>query len=136
MRVVVDTSVVVSAALRDRDPEKVLTLIADRSDLDWIVSRDILDEYAAVLRRPKFNLPDEIVHRWLTLIDSLTFRIDVDVKVDFPRDPNDAKFLSCALAGEADFPVTSDRDFSQATRMERTYIVSVPQFLSLLAEPS
>jgi len=136
MRIVVDTSVVVSALLRNRDPEKVLMLIATRPDCEWVVSQDILNEYAEVLRRPKFALPPEIVDRWMTLLETLAFQIEVPTEVAFPRDPRDAMFLACAMAADADFLITSDKDFTQATRLLRTYIVSVSQFLALVAGPT
>jgi uncharacterized protein len=55
MKVVIDTSVVVSAALKDRGPEAVILFVAGQSDFEWIVSADILEEYKAVLGRPKFG---------------------------------------------------------------------------------
>ena len=45
MKVVIDTNVLVSAALRDRDPEAVILFIVARADFEWIVSPEILVEY-------------------------------------------------------------------------------------------
>ena len=45
MRVVVDTNVLVSAALKDRDPEAVILIIVEQPDFEWVVSSEILDEY-------------------------------------------------------------------------------------------
>ena len=53
MKVVIDTNVVVSAALRDRDPEAVILRVAGRPGWKWIVSPDILAEYREVLQRDK-----------------------------------------------------------------------------------
>jgi uncharacterized protein len=53
----------------------------------------------------------------------------VKVEVDFPRDRKDAKFLACALAGNADFLITGDRDFSEVETLGNTKIVSVSGFL-------
>ena len=38
MRVLIDTNVLVSAILKDRDPEKVVLFVASRDDREWIVS--------------------------------------------------------------------------------------------------
>jgi predicted nucleic acid-binding protein len=54
--------------------------------------------------------------------------IDLNVEIDFPRDRKDAKFLACAMAGDADFLITGDSDFSQAQNLVNTTIISV--FLS------
>lgn len=59
MRVVIDTNVLVSAVLRDRDPEFVIQFIVDHSEFKWVVSQEILAEYKEVLSRPKFRLTQE-----------------------------------------------------------------------------
>jgi uncharacterized protein len=43
----------------------------------------------------------------------VTQSIEVEVEVDFPRDRKDAKFLACVLAGNADFLIAGDRDFTE-----------------------
>lgn len=64
MKVVVDTNVLVSAALKDKDPEIVILWVVARSGCDWLVTREILDEYNGVLARPKFGLPPDLREQW------------------------------------------------------------------------
>ncbi|MGD0251799.1 MAG: putative toxin-antitoxin system toxin component, PIN family [Verrucomicrobiota bacterium] len=132
MRVVVDTNVVVSAILRDRLPERVLMFIVARPDFEWVASPEILAEYRAVLRRPKFAVPDSVLSQWDERFDSAIAEWSVEIPVSFPRDVKDAKFLACALAAGADFLVTGDRDFTEARKLGRTKIVSVSQFNELV----
>lgn len=56
MKVIIDTSVLVSAALRDRDPEQVLLFVVEHTEFEWLVSPAILAEYRDVLARPKSRL--------------------------------------------------------------------------------
>ncbi len=49
MRVVNDTNVVVSAALKNRTPEEVILFIAGQEDFEWIVLPAIVEEYNEVL---------------------------------------------------------------------------------------
>ena len=135
MKVVFDTNVLVSAVLRDRNPETVILFVARRNDFEWIVSSEILAEYTDVLNRARFGLPDEIKLRWFNLLDSLTTLIDVKIAIYFPRDQKDAKFLACALTANADFFVTGDSDFSQAQQLVNTRILSVTLFKQLVCEP-
>jgi len=65
MRVVIDTNVLISAVLKDRDPEAVILFVAERDDMEWIVSPEIMTEYREVLSRPKFGLPDDVRQSWL-----------------------------------------------------------------------
>ena len=128
MRVVVDTNVLVSAILRDRDPEAVILFVVERDDMEWIVSPEIMEEYRQVLSRPKFALPEDTLQAWFSLLDRFTVCCGADLTIDFPRDQKDAKFLSCAIAAAADYFITGDRDFSQAQKLLSTTILSVTQF--------
>ena len=134
MRVIVDTNVVVSAILRDRLPEKVLLFIIAQPDFEWVASGEILAEYREVLRRPKFALPESVLKKWQERFRSVIAEWPVKIPAAFPRDLKDAKFLACALATEADFLITGDRDFSEARKLGSTKIVSVSQFDKLLCQ--
>ena len=54
MKVVIDTNVLVSAALKDKDPEAVILYVVEQPDFAWVVSPEVLTEYKEVLSRPKF----------------------------------------------------------------------------------
>ena len=128
MIVVIDTSVLVSAAFRDRTPEEVILFVTGQDAFHWIVSGEILAEYREVLSRPKFDLSEEILNHWIKILESSTVEIDVDLEIDFPRDRKDAKFIACALAAQANFFITGDHDFSEAQQMMNTTIISVSLF--------
>jgi len=134
MRVIIDTNVLVSAVLKDRDPETVIMFMASRGDMEWVVSPEIMAEYREVLGRPKFGLPDNLRQSWFDLLDALTVSFDVDLDIDFPRDYKDAKFLGCAISVEADYFITGDRDFSEAQKLLSTTILSVAQFKKFVCE--
>ncbi|PSN14640.1 putative toxin-antitoxin system toxin component, PIN family [filamentous cyanobacterium CCT1] len=134
MKVVIDTNVLVSAVLRDRNPETVILFVLEQDDFAWIVSEEILAEYRNVLARPRLGIPDSIQRLWLRLINSLTSTFTVDLTFNFPRDQKDAKFLACALSASAEFLITGDRDFSDAQRLVSTTILSVSQFKRLICD--
>jgi predicted nucleic acid-binding protein len=69
MRIVLDTNVLLSAAWRDRLPERVVLYIATHPDCEWIVTAPILSEYISVLKRPKFNLPGDVLQQWTELVE-------------------------------------------------------------------
>lgn len=50
MRVVVDTNVLVSAAIAGRNPEAVILFIVANPAFEWIVSTEILTEYEVLSR--------------------------------------------------------------------------------------
>lgn len=135
MRVVIDTNVLVSAALKDRDPEAVILFVTSRPDIEWLVSPAITAEYKDVLARTKFGLPETLLQKWCEILDRLTLSIDVDLEVEFVRDRKDAKFLACALVSDAEFLITGDRDFNQAEKLINTTIISVSLFKRLVCDP-
>lgn len=128
MRIVIDTNILVSAILKNRIPEQVILFITEGNDFEWLVSEEILAEYKAVIRRPKFKLPQDIINQWCLVFDALTTLIDVNLEIDFPRDQKDAKFLACAIAGSATFFITGDQDFTEAQKLLNTIIISVADF--------
>jgi uncharacterized protein len=134
VKVVVDTNIVVSAALKDREPEAVIRFIVSHPQYEWIASRDILAEYIEVLRRPKFRLPATLLQEWSDLFETFIILVDVTVAVDFPRDQKDAKFLACAITAEADYMLTGDRDFTEAYKLLTTTVCSVTQFKRLVID--
>ena len=134
MKVVIDTNIVVSAALRDKGPEEVLQFVVGRPNFQWVVSPAILSEYKQVLARKKFTLPRELLRQWEHFLDSVTICIEVPATIDFPRDPTDAKFLACAVAANAEWLITGDQDFTHARRLINTTILSVSLFKKLVCE--
>lgn len=57
--------------------------------------------------------------------------IEVKIEVGFPRDRKDAKFLACAIAANADFLITGDRDFEDVQTLKNTTILSAKNFKQL-----
>lgn len=129
MIVLIDTNVLLSAALRDRLPERVVLFVAGRDDLRWQVTPEILAEYTEVLRRPRFGLDAQTLLRWTELLRMRTLSLESPPSIpDFPRDPKDAPFLAAALAARADFLITGDKDLLSARAVVTTRIVTVAEF--------
>lgn len=116
LRVVFDTSTLVSAALR---PGSIPFQALDRALRmhDLCASRDTLDELQTVLSRDKFRryLPRELGEQFVRLSESharlLAIR-DTDWIAGHPRcrDPHDDKFLRLAWECEAEAIISSDDD--------------------------
>jgi len=134
MEVVVNTKILVSAIIRDRDPETVIQYIVDRPEFEWIVSQEIMTEYKEVLQRRKLKLTEEVQQEWIELLQKVTRLIEVNIEVDFPRDRKDAKFLACAIAANTEFLITGDRDFEDIQILENTTILSIRNFKYLFCD--
>jgi putative PIN family toxin of toxin-antitoxin system len=113
MKIVIDTNVLISAAFRDRLPEKVILWLLAHPEWEWIASDEIIREYKEVLHRPKFTLEVSQIEYWEGLIDETVQIVSASTEIDFPRDRKDAKFPACAIANQADVLLTGDRDFEE-----------------------
>lgn len=133
-KVIIDTNILISAAISGRKPEEVIKFIIASSDYQWIVSPSILDEYVQVLNRPKLKLNSQQKQIWLYLIERVTILVNVAQNQLFERDPKDAKFIECAIAADADFLITGDRDFEEIQEIGNTLIISVSLFKTLFID--
>ena len=110
MRVVLDTNTLVSALLFSGTAARLVPLWQS-GRVRLLVSRPILQEYLRVLAYPKFRLsPEEIrglLDEVLPFVESVRVRQHLSV---VPRDPDDDKFLECAVAGRATHVITGDQD--------------------------
>ncbi|MGI8653951.1 MAG: putative toxin-antitoxin system toxin component, PIN family [Pyrinomonadaceae bacterium] len=84
--------------------------------------------------RAKFGLPEDILRKWNEMFDTLTTTVQANIEMDFPRDRKDAKFLECALAADAEYLITGDKDFMEAQKLVNTTILSVTMFKRLVIE--
>jgi putative PIN family toxin of toxin-antitoxin system len=129
MNVLIDTNVLLSAALRDKLPERVVLYVATSDNSRWLVTPEILAEYTGVLRRPKFGLDESTLQHWADLLAMRTVNVGSPPSApDFPRDPKDAPFLAAALTTGADFLITGDKDLFAAMDLVATRIVTVADF--------
>ncbi len=134
-RIVIDTNVLVSAAVKNRDPEAAILWIVGRLGWEWIASESIVAEYRDVLARKKFRaVPPAALKKWNDLAARCATLLPDPPLPDFPRDRGDAKFLACAVASGADYLLTGDRDFSDARRLGKTVVISVRQFRRQIME--
>lgn len=111
-RVVIDTSVLISALLFGGDPGELIALWKERH-IQPLSSKEIMEEYLRVLAYPKFGLTEEEIE-YLFSQEMLPYFEVITVKSGRPfvlEDPSDDKFIWCALEGGAEAIISSDRHF-------------------------
>jgi putative PIN family toxin of toxin-antitoxin system len=133
MRIVLDTNVLISAlAFPGSKPDQILRGIR-RGEMDLYVSPFILAELDRVLRQ-KFRLNKTDADDQINAIRSIAhlIRPTEQVRVITAKD-DDNRILECALAAQADFLITGDKEHLQPLgALGQTRIVSPAQFLDLL----
>lgn len=133
LRAVLDTNVIVSAALNPRGvPFQVQSGFFD-GRWQLLASQDILDEYESVLLRPRLRLPPAVVKDALARLRHAAILVFPASGIRACADPDDDKFLSCALAGAATHVVTGNLRHFPKGGYQGVRIVSPAEFLALSA---
>jgi uncharacterized protein len=129
MRVVVDTNVFVSAALKDKSlPALAVHLVEQRGTL--LKSTATERQLFEVLARPYFSpLIPPATHDWLKNLLAAAEVVAITERIAACRDPTDDKFLELAVNGHADFIVTGDPDLLVLNPFRGIPIVSPAPFV-------
>jgi putative PIN family toxin of toxin-antitoxin system len=116
MRIVLDTNVVVSAALTPMGPPGQLLDLVLSGDLSLVVDARITCEYREVLLRPRFKLDAEYVHQLIDVLEEIAILVTA---VPWPSpldDASDEIFLAAAHAGAAVLVTGNMADFPPSKR--------------------
>ncbi len=131
LRLVLDTNIVVSAALKPAGPQRTVLLLAMTKPARLYVTEDILAEYRDVLARPELKIRKGTRQQLLHLIRTHSY----SVKPSRPQvtpDPDDNKFLECADTARADYLVTGNvRHFPKFWK--NTKVTTSREFISIVA---
>lgn len=134
MRIVVDTNVIASAVFFGGKPYQLLRYIME-GQVGVVASKDIVDEYEEIVFRLKQKYP--AINTRIPLQDLLAkfeiIRVTSDIHVS--RDPDDDKFISCAVDGKCLYIVSGDSDLLSIGSYDNIEILYVVDFLNRLERP-
>jgi uncharacterized protein len=132
LRLVLDTNIIVSAALKPEGLQRTVLLLAITKPATLYISDAILAEYQEVLARPELQIRKALRQQLLQLIGSHAHRVTPSLSRELTPDPDDNKFLECADAGRADYLVTGNqRHFPRFWK--KTTVITSREFLSIVA---
>jgi putative PIN family toxin of toxin-antitoxin system len=128
-KIVIDTNIYISAIFWGGKPREIVEL--GRNGYIWIFSSAEIEEEIDEKLRLKFNLDaDETVH---IILDYSTFTIPVKItkRIDaINDDPDDDKFIECAVSCGADYIVSGDKHLLKLKEYEGIKIINAADFLS------
>lgn len=107
---------------------------AESGEYTAVTSHAILHELMRVLRA-YFNMSDEDAFSWWLTLTELCEVIAVTSQLSVvERDPDDNKFIECAVDGQCQYIVSKDRDLLDLTSYQNIHIIPVNEFLHILSE--
>lgn len=132
LRLVLDTNVVVSAALKPEGLQRTTLLLATTKPASLYVSAPILDEYAEVVSRPELMIRGGLRPQLLQLIKNRSHTIISSRRIDVTNDPDDNIFIECADAARADYLITGNQKHFPPF-WKSTKIITARDFINLAA---
>jgi uncharacterized protein len=133
MKIVLDTNILL-VSVSDRSRYHLIFKSFVEAEYTLCVTTEILDEYAEILG---MYLSESLENHALELIENASnvdfitryFAFDL-IKID----PDDNKFVDCAIAANADYIVTNDAHFKvlQTIPFPKVKTLSIDQFMEML----
>ena len=136
MKIVIDTNVVISATFFGGVPKKVIDLVVN-DKIAAYTNSEILAEYnvtaAKMTTKKNGHINQELFDRLLNKVEV----VDTVTVVDICRDPDDNKFIACAVDAKAIYIVSGDKDLLTVEKYDEIEIITAKEFYEryLLSQP-
>ena len=129
MRVILDTNVFVSGVFFLGPPYRILAAWRD-GKLQLVASQEILEEYQRVGERLGAQFPGVNLQPILDLVTTnAEFFPNQALPESVCEDPEDDKFIACALAGRCRVIVSGDRHLLRVSGFGKIRVMSPRQFI-------
>jgi putative PIN family toxin of toxin-antitoxin system len=132
LRFVLDTNVVISAAIKPVGLQRTVLTVALTKPARVYVSEPILEEYREVLSRPELRIGKGLRQQLLQLIKNRSYSVIPARRIEITSDPDDNMFLECADSARADYLVTGNQKHFPKF-WKKTKIITPREFIGLVA---
>ena len=127
MKIVVDTNVVISGIFFGGNPRKIVESIVD-GKIEAIATKEIIEEYMEIVEYMIEKKQGKLNQSILSPLYSSMKMIDAETPVDVCRDPDDNKFIECAVDAKALYIVSGDKDLLDVGRYGDVQTVTAKEF--------
>ena len=131
MRILLDTNVFISGIFFSGPPSQILKAWKD-TKIQIVLSKEILTEYQRVgeVLSAKYSEIDIV-----PIIDLLTIYGEVvetkDISVSICEDPDDNKFIECAIAGNCRLIVSGDKHLLNISGFQQIEVLKPREFIDI-----
>ena len=130
MQVVLDTNVLVSGIFWRGPASRILELWA-QDKIEIVVSPEILTEYTRVLAEMERKKLLGVADAWMVFLAQHATVIEPADRPRFCRDPDDDKFLHCALSVGARYVISGDKDLLSLREVSDVRVLTPSAFLRI-----
>ena len=129
MRIVIDTNVFTSAIFFGGMPLKVLQTVISKENEAYI-SPSIRDEYNDVIDRMTKKYPSRLKTQLINELFKTLRLIIPKTEISICRDPDDDKFIECAIEADCIYIVSGDNDLLSLGEVGGIRICTPSDFLT------
>jgi len=123
-RVTLDTNIFVRSVISPNGINAQLLDLWKIGRFVLVLSKDIVEEIFEVLLRPelinRYPYSQKDVENLANLINQRAIIITPQISFDYCRDPDDNKFITCAIVGRVQCLVSGDNDLIDDKQLQRT----------------
>ena len=135
LKVVFDTNVIVSAALYEKSLPALLLSLGLEDKVRFFVSPALLNEYEAVLKRPRFKLGHREITELMGKINRKALIVTPTKRLKIVKtDEADNRVLECAVKAKADFIITGIKRHFPFEEFKGSKIVTPREFINSISE--
>ena len=129
MKIVLDTDVFISGVFFKGPPQKILKAWRD-GRIKILISEEIIEEYRRVGELLSKQFPGIECGSILKLL-AINAQFVQPKKLSAPvcEDPDDDKFLECAISGNSDFIVSGDKHLLKVSGHKRIEVITPRNFV-------
>lgn len=127
-KVVIDTNIFISAFGWGGRPFKLIELLED-GEIRNCVSEETFNELFEALTYPKLSFPIKLQTEILEFVLAHSDFYSPKEDLKLTRDPEDNKFIECALSANASFIITGDKGLLSIKQFHNIKIVTPDDFL-------
>lgn len=129
MRIVLDTNVLISGIFFSGPPYRILDAWRG-SQFTLVISETIFAEYQRVASELSRQFPDAELNSFLVLLLAESLMVqEVELKEQICTDPDDDKFLACALAGRSKVIVSGDKELLKVSGFRGIRVLRPREFV-------
>jgi putative PIN family toxin of toxin-antitoxin system len=129
MKVILDTNVFVSGVFFSGPPYRILEAWRD-GKIQLVMSQEILDEYRRIGKKLAEQFPNVDLE---PILDLVTMRAEMfsvrNLRVPACKDPDDDKFLACALASKCKVIVSGDKNLLRVSGFRGIKVIRPRNFV-------
>ena len=127
MRIVIDTNVLISGIIFGGKPSKIIELLFGKK-ISVFASPEMVDEYKRIYGELGERYAKRTHNELNEIINSMNI-LPSHSHIEACRDPDDNKFIECAIDNRCIYIVSGDKDLLVLEQYEDIGILTVSEFL-------